>query len=75
MAIPFYILIEVEKGQAVSVAQGAAKIRGVKMAHNVTGTIDVIVYAEADDFSEIRRIRNAVYAIIGVLRTQTAIHT
>jgi hypothetical protein len=74
MTLPFYILIRAEKGQAVSVVQEANKIEGVKMVHHVTGSFDVILYAEANDFSDIRRIREAVFTIKSVVRTETAIH-
>ena len=52
MVLPFYILINAEKGQGDYIAQEANKIKGVKMAHHVTGSVDVILYAEADDFSD-----------------------
>jgi hypothetical protein len=44
------------------------------MAHHVTGAIDVILYTEADDFSDIRRTREAVFGIQKVVLTETAIH-
>ena len=74
MVLPFYILIHAEKGQGDFVAQEANKIKGVKMAHHVTGSFDVILYAEADDFSDIRRLREAIFTIKNVIRTETAIH-
>ncbi|KON32686.1 MAG: hypothetical protein AC479_06985 [miscellaneous Crenarchaeota group-6 archaeon AD8-1] len=74
MVLPFYILINAEKGQGDYVAQEAEKIKGVKMAHHVTGSVDVILYAEADDFSDIRRVRGAVFDIQKVVRTETALH-
>lgn len=74
MVIPFYILINAEKGQGDFVAKEAKKIKGVKNAHHVTGSIDVIVYAKADDFSDIRRVRGTVFEIEKVVRTETAIH-
>jgi DNA-binding Lrp family transcriptional regulator len=74
MGLPFYILINAEKGQGDNVAQEAKKIKGVKMAHHVTGSVDVIVYAEADDFTDIRRVRAAVFEIQNVVRTETSIH-
>ena len=74
MVLPFYILINAEKGQGDFVADEANKINGVKMAHHVTGSVDVILYAEADNFSDIRRIRDAVFEIQKVVRTETAIH-
>ena len=74
MVLPFYILIHAEKGQGDFVAQEANKIKGVKMAHHVTGAMDVILYAEVDDFSDIRRVRETVFGIPKVVRTETAIH-
>jgi DNA-binding Lrp family transcriptional regulator len=74
MTLPFFMLIRTEKGQADSVVQEANKIEGVKMVHHVTGSFDVILYAEADDFSDIRRIREIVFKIKNVVRTETAIH-
>ena len=75
MIIPVYVLIRVEKGRSFLVAQKASKIEGVKMAHTVTGTFDVILYAEANDIQDIRRVYEAVHKISGVIRTETAIHT
>jgi len=74
MVLPFYILINAEKGQGDYVAQEAKKINAVKMAHHVTGSVDVIVYAEADNFTDIRRVRSAVFQIQNVVRTETSIH-
>ena len=74
MVLPFYILINAEKGQGDYVAKEAKNINGVKMAHHVTGSVDVIVYAEADNFTDIRRVRSAVFEIKNVVRTETSIH-
>jgi DNA-binding Lrp family transcriptional regulator len=74
MAIPFYVLIRIKKGQSVPVAQKASKIDGVRMAHTVTGTFDVVLYAEANEIQDIRQIYEAVHHIDGVIRTETAIH-
>jgi DNA-binding Lrp family transcriptional regulator len=73
--IPFYILIRTKRGQSFLAAQEASKIPGVKMAHTVTGTFDVILYAEANELQDIRRIYESVHQIDAVVRTETAIHT
>ena len=75
MVIPFYMLIRTRKGQSFLVAQEVSKIEGVKMAHNVTGSFDVILYAEANELLDVRRIREAVHQMNAVGRTETAIHT
>ena len=74
MVIPVYVLIRVKKGKSFLVAQEASKIEGVKMAHTVTGTFDVILYAEANNIRDIKRVYEAVHEISGVIRTERAIH-
>ena len=75
MGIPFFMLVRTKKGQSFSVVQEAQKIEGVKIAHSVMGSYDVILYAEANDLSDIRRIRETVRQISAVVRTETAVHT
>ena len=75
MGIPFFMLIRTKKGQSFSVVQEAQKVEGVKVVHSVMGSYDVILYAEAKDVADIRRIREAVHQISAVLRTETAVHT
>ena len=75
MGIPFFMLIRTKKGQSFSVVQEAQKIEGVKIAHSVMGSYDVILYAEANDIADIRRIRETVSQISAVVRTETAVHT
>jgi uncharacterized protein with GYD domain len=73
--IPFFMLIRTRKGQGFSVVQQSQKIEGVKIVHSVMGSYDVILYAEANDLPDIRRIREAVSLISSVIRTETAVHT
>jgi DNA-binding Lrp family transcriptional regulator len=75
MGIPLYMLIRTKKGQAFSVVQQTQKIEGVKIAHSVMGSYDVILYAEAKDLDDLRRIREAVSQIDAVIRTEVAVHT
>jgi hypothetical protein len=75
MVIPFFMLIRTKKGQAFSVVQEAQKIEGVKIVHSVMGSYDVILYAEANDLPDVRRIREAVHQFSAVARTETAVHT
>jgi len=75
MIVPFYMLIRTKKGQAFSVVQEAQKMEGVRIVHSVMGSYDVILYAEAKDLADLRRIREAVSQISAVTRTETAVHT
>ena len=69
------MLIRTKKGQSFSVVQDVLKLKDVKIAHSVMGSYDVILYSEANDLSDIRRIREAVSQISSVVRTETAVHT
>jgi len=75
MVVPFFMLIKTRKGKAFSVVQEAQKIEGVQIVHSVMGTYDVILYSEAKDLEDLRRIRDAVSAISAVIRTETSVHT
>ncbi len=75
MVIPFYMLVRTKKGQSFSVVQQTQKIEGVKIAHSVMGSYDVILYAEAKDLDDLRQIREAVSQIDAVIRTEVAVHT
>jgi DNA-binding Lrp family transcriptional regulator len=75
MVVPFYMLIRTKKGQAFLTVQEAQKIEGVKVAHSVMGSYDVILYAEANDLADLRRIREAITQISAVTRSETAVHT
>jgi len=68
-----YVLINTEPGKSWEVAEAAAKIKGVKKAHAVTGQYDVIAYAEFIDMSTLGRIISEIQSIKRVMRTQTAI--
>ena len=69
------MLIRTKKGQSFSVVQEVLKLEDVKIAHSVMGSYDVILYAEANDLADIRRIRETVHQISSVVRTETAVHT
>lgn len=49
------------------------KIDGVKMAHAVTGSYDVIAFVEALKLDTLGDILGKILSIQGVLHTQTAI--
>ena len=49
MAIKAYVFIETTLGKASQVSAAMSKLPGVKMAHSVTGSYDVIAFVEAKD--------------------------
>jgi hypothetical protein len=74
VAIPFYMLLRAKIGQSSNVVHETLQIEGVKVSHSVMGNFDVILYAEAKNLEDLRRIRVAVEHINGVLLTETLIH-
>lgn len=68
-----YIMINAQAGRLWKVAEDALKIKGVKMAHAVTGEYDVIAYIEFTRIEELGRIIDELQSIEGILRTHTAI--
>ncbi|MEM2915058.1 MAG: Lrp/AsnC ligand binding domain-containing protein [Candidatus Bathyarchaeia archaeon] len=73
MAISVYILIQARAGEAWNITEKIAKMKGVKMAHTVTGIYDVIAYAELDSLEEIKNIITEVQNLKGIDKTHTAI--
>jgi DNA-binding Lrp family transcriptional regulator len=68
-----YILITTEPAKVWEVAEAILKIDGVKMAHAVTGSYDVIAFIEAAKLDMLGDILGKILSIQGVLHTQTAI--
>jgi len=68
-----YILINTEPGKLWEVADASQQIKGVKMAHAVTGQFDVVAYAEFIKMEDLGRIIEEIQSLKGVRRTQTVI--
>ena len=68
-----FILINTERGKLWKVAEEASKIKGVKIAHAVTGEYDVILYVEFLNISELTELINKIQSLTGVVKTATAI--
>jgi DNA-binding Lrp family transcriptional regulator len=70
MPVRAYVFIETTPGRAGQVADGVAKLPGVKMAHPVTGSYDVIAFLEAKDVIALGELISArVHRLPGVLKT------
>jgi DNA-binding Lrp family transcriptional regulator len=69
-----YILIQLAPGTTKIAARAISKIKGVKMAHAVTGPFDVIAFVEVPDLTALSDLILAkIQNISGVEKTQTAI--
>ncbi len=72
MAINAYVFIESTPGKAGQVAESVGKLAGVKMAHAVTGSYDVIAFVEAKDVTALGEfITSRIHRLSGVLKTTT----
>jgi len=67
------VLVNTEPGKPWEVADAALKIKGVKMAHAVTGQFDVVVYAEFTKMDDLGKLIDELQRVQGVRRTQTVI--
>jgi len=72
MAVRAYVFIECTLGKATQVADAMGKQSGVKMAHAVTGSYDVIAFVEAKDVAALGEFISArVHRLPGVVKTTT----
>ena len=68
-----YIFINCGSGRVWEIASETLKIKGIKMAHAVTGTYDVVAYTEFSNVDELARMIEEIQSLQGVQRTHTAI--
>lgn len=72
MAIKAYVFIETTLGKASQVSAAMLKLPGVKMAHSVTGSYDVIAFVEAKDVVALGEfISSRVHRLPEVQKTTT----
>jgi DNA-binding Lrp family transcriptional regulator len=72
MAVLAFIFLECTVGKAREVAHKVAKIRGVKLAHAVTGAYDVVALIEVSSVTALgNAVVSKIQAIPGVLRSST----
>lgn len=68
-----YLFLNCSSRMVWKIAAKIIKIKGVKMAHAVTGNFDVVAFAEFVNISDLARIIEEVHSLKGVQRTQTAV--
>jgi len=74
MAVKAFVLIQTQLGRARVVAKAISKVRGVEMAHAVTGVYDVIAYLQLPDMNTVSElVIKKIQSVKGVERTHTAI--
>ena len=68
-----FLLLECSSGMVWKVAEALKQLKGIKLAHVVTGIFDVIAFAEFSNIDELTSIIQEVQALKGVQKTQTAV--
>jgi Lrp/AsnC family transcriptional regulator, regulator for asnA, asnC and gidA len=72
MTVRAYVFIETTPGKPSQVAEAMAKLPGVKVAHPVTGSYDIIAFVEVKDVAALGEFVSArLHRLPGVLRTTT----
>jgi len=72
MAIHAYVFIETTPGKPSQVADSVARLPGVRMAHAVTGSFDVIAFIEAESVAALGEfVSMQVHRLPGVVKTTT----
>ena len=74
MKLDSYVLIQLAPGTTNNAVESISKIKGVKMAHAVTGPFDAVAFVEVPDLTVLSDLILAkIQNIKGVQKTQTAI--
>lgn len=68
-----YLFITAQKAQERQVADAIGDFQTVKVAHVITGDIDVVAFIEAADLSAVWDTVSQVQAVPGVTRTTTSL--
>ena len=68
-----YIFVNSDPGMLWEIAEKVFEIKGVKMAHAVTGQFDVVAFAEFSNMDELGEILHEFQSLEGIRRTQTAV--
>jgi DNA-binding Lrp family transcriptional regulator len=74
MAVSAYVLIRAESDKTKSAFATLTKLKGVKMAHTVTGPFDIILLVEAKTLHELGDvILTKIRGVEGISRTMTCV--
>jgi DNA-binding Lrp family transcriptional regulator len=74
MAVSAYILIRTEADKTKGAFDSLTKLKGVKVAHTVTGPFDIILLVEAKTLHELGDvILTKIRGVEGISRTMTCV--
>jgi len=68
-----YLFITAQKAQERQVADAIGEFQTVKVAHVITGDIDVVAFIEAADLSGVWDTVSQIQSVPGVTRTTTSL--
>ncbi|MBM4330854.1 MAG: Lrp/AsnC family transcriptional regulator [Deltaproteobacteria bacterium] len=74
MAVSAFVLIRTEADKTKGAFENLTKLKGVKMAHTVTGPFDIILLVEARTLHELGEvILSKIRGVDGISRTMTCV--
>ncbi|MDI6755359.1 MAG: Lrp/AsnC ligand binding domain-containing protein [Thermodesulfobacteriota bacterium] len=74
MAVSAFVLIRTEADKTKGAFETLTKLKGVKMAHTVTGPFDIILLVEARTLHELGdMILSKIRGVDGISRTMTCV--
>ena len=74
MAVSAYVLIRAEADKTKSAFDTLTKLKGIKLAHTVTGPFDIILLVEAKTLHELGDvILTKIRGVEGISRTMTCV--
>lgn len=74
MAVSAFVLIRTEADKTKGAFETLTKLKGVKMAHTVTGPFDIILLVEARTLHELGEvILSKIRGVDGISRTMTCV--
>lgn len=67
------ILLKVVPTKAETILDTVRKVRGVRKAYLTYGRFDIVVFLEAEDYTELRKATTEINGINGVRSTETLV--
>jgi DNA-binding Lrp family transcriptional regulator len=74
MAVQAYVLVDCAPGKPFGIVDAMRKLTGIKTAHAVTGSYDVIAFVQAATMAELGDLLSRhIHRLPGVLKTTTSV--
>ena len=72
MAVQAYVLVDCAPGKPFEIVDALRRLTGIKAAHAVTGSYDVIAFARAETMAELGDLLSRhIHRLPGIVKTTT----